>query len=205
MKAVNPKTGKPITIMRTEANLVKTNRTLLWYRDGLTGSNDRWRRWSIILTEDDPIHFDPDIVFLYGIPTLELKEKWSKWFHNSPQSFIIASPQWLVALKLNVSTNPSILATTEIYQRYPFLTELKDTDSKEKWLLCIAEMMRFHIFVAPLPIDNRQKIFNGSIQIIDHFSQAENVVPAIWLIQQYYQPTKSQRAKEINQSLEKNI
>lgn len=205
MKAVNPKTGKPITIMRTEANLTKTNRTLLWFRDGLTGSNDRWQRWSTIITEDDPIVFEPDIIFLYGIPTSELKEKWTKWFCNSPKSFIIASPQWLVALKLNVSTNSSILATTEIYQRYPFLTELKDTDSKDKWLLCIAQMMRFHKFVVPVEIKNEQNIFNGTIKVIDHYSIAENVVPAIWLIQQYYQPTKSQRAKEINRTLEKNI
>lgn len=205
MKAVNPKTGKPITIMRTEANLIKTNRTLLWYRDGLQGELDRWLRWSTILTEDDPIHFDPDLVFLYGEPTKPLTEKWSNWLKTKPGSFIIASPSWLIALKINVASNPSILATTELYQRYPFLTDLKDADPKESWILNIAQMMRFHTLVAPTPINNQNCLFQGKVKVIDCEARAEAHVPAIWLIQQYYQATKPQRAREIKEALEMNI
>lgn len=206
MKAVNPKTGKPITILRTEATLTKNNRTLLWYRTGLTGSLDKWQRWSVIVTEDDPIDFKPDIVFLYNQPTQELITKWSNWLQTATnESFIIATPKWLEALRLNAATNPSVLATTEIYQRYPFLPNLKDTDTKSQWLLCIAQLMRFHQFVTPLYLNNTSNVFRGILKVIDEHSTSESLVPSVWLIQQYFTPSRAARQREITQTLEKNI
>jgi len=209
MKAVNPKTGKPITIMRTETHITKTNRTLLWYRDGLKGAKSTWCRWATLVTEDDPLDFKPDIVFLYNEPTLETKTKWQKWLETATnETFIIATPKWLEALRLNLAVESSILATTEIYQRYPFLQDLKDTEPKTSWILNIAQLMRFNVFVTPLPIITDQQstpIFRGQIRVIEPDTFSETCVPQIWLIQQYFVAPKAQRAREITQTLEKNI
>jgi hypothetical protein len=207
MKAINPKTGKPISIMRTETHITKTNRTLLWYREGLVGDVSKWQRWSTLVTESDPLDFKPDIIFLYEEPTEELKEKWSTWLKTATnESFIIATPKWLEALKLNLAVEASILATNEIYQRYPFLPNLSNDAPKTTWLLCIAQLMRFHVFVSPLQItDTEPAIFRGSIKIIESTANASNIVPEIWLIQQYFVAQKPQRAREINKVLDKNI
>ena len=206
MKAVNPKTGKPITILRTESTITKNARTLLWYRAGLSGSLDKWQRWSIIITEDDPLTIRPDLVFLYNEPTTELIQKWKVWIETATnESFIIATPKWLEALRLNAATNPSILATVEIYQRYPFLPDLKETDTKSQWLLCIAQLMRFHKLITPLYLNNSSNIFRGTIKVIDQSESSDILVPSVWLIQQYFVPVKANRAAEINQALEKNI
>jgi len=204
MKAINPKTGKPITIMRTEAHITKTNRSLIWLRAGLTGQ--QWSRWTILITEDDPITQKPDIVFLTNSPTEELKAKWRQWLQTATnESFIIATPQWLEALKLNAATNPSLLATTELYQRYPFLPDLKESEPKDKWLLSIAQLMRFNIFYSPLALDNKDNIFKGTVKTIPQDASSDTYIPKIWLIQQYFTAAKPQRAKEIQVCLEKNV
>ena len=205
MKAINPKTGKSISIIRTETHITKTKRTMLWYREGLTGAN--WLRYSTFVTEDDPIDFTPDIVFLYNTPTEQTKAKWRTWLEKATnQTFIIATPTWLEALRLNVAVESSILATTEIYQRYPFLPDLKESDPKTQWVQCIAQLMRFHVLVTPTPlVINDAQLFRGEIKLIEPNSVAESIVPQIWLIQQYFQATKPQRAREITQVLEKNI
>lgn len=208
MRAINPKTGKPITILKTEATITKNNRTLLWYRQGLTGTLEKWRRWSTLVTEDDPLDFQPDIVFLHTPPTPELTAKWKSWLLTATNaSFIIATPKWLEALRLNAAVIPSLLATTEIYQRYPFLPDLKDTDPKSQWLLTIAQLMRFHQLVTPLPLtDNAEsKIFTGKITLIDHAASSDSLVPSVWLIQQYFVPSKAKREREIRLALEKNL
>lgn len=113
MKAINPKTGKPISIMRSSATITKTNRTVIWQ----TTSQEQQQRWSVIITEDDPVQ-PADIVFLYGKITEELKQKWTAWLKTKQgDPLLIATPSWIEALRLNVATNPSMLATTELYQR----------------------------------------------------------------------------------------
>ena len=192
MKAINPKTGKPITIMRSAASITKTNRTVVWTQAGASP-------WSVIITEDDPVQplQHADIVFLYGKPTEELKQKWSD-LSKQQGPLIIATPTWLEALRLNAATNPSVLATTELYQRYPYLPDLKETDTKEDWILSICQLMRFNRLISDRFIDNSAQIFKGLL-----LQQAKP--PQVWLIQQYYQAPKKERAKELDYVLEKNV
>lgn len=202
MKAINPKTGKPITIMRSAATITKTNRTALWTAAATvpaTGPGAKQNPWSVIITEDDPIQ-PADIVFLYNKPTEELKQKWSEWLATRQDGvLIIATPTWLEALRLNVAINPSLLATTELYQRYPYLPDLKESDSKETWILSICQLMRFNRLITNKSIDNKAQIFKGLLL------QQQQQAPQVWLIQQYYQEANAERAKELEYVLEKNI
>ena len=81
MRAIHPKTGKPIQIMRTNTQITKTNRTILWYQNGLKGKT--WERWSTVIS--DPVMLKeitkPDIVLITG-PEAE-KEDWVKWLNTA--------------------------------------------------------------------------------------------------------------------------
>jgi hypothetical protein len=201
MKAINPKTGKPITIMRSAATITKTNRTVIWHPGA------KQNRWSVIITEDDPVE-PADIVFLYGKPTEELKQKWVKWLVSRQEgALLIATPTWLEALRLNAATDSSLLATTELYQRYPYLPDLKETDSKEAWVLSICQLMRFNRLITNKSMDNSAQIFKGLLlqEQQQEQQEQEQSPPQVWLIQQYYQAPRKERAKELSQVLEKNI
>jgi hypothetical protein len=131
MKATHPKTGKPISIMRTEAHLIKTNRTLLWYKSSLTGPVSRWQRWSTLVTEAEALTSlpNPDFVVLVDKPTPESISVWKNYYYSpTRQALSLLTPEWLIALRLDASEQPSILVTTEFSQRYPFLPNLTDKD-----------------------------------------------------------------------------
>jgi hypothetical protein len=206
MQAVHPKTGRPIKIMRTETNVTKTNRTLLWHAPTLQPSA-RWHRWSILVTDPESLKTQPkpEIVFIYDLPSAEVKQTWAKWLQSATnETLIIATNEVLETLRLNVTENESMLATSELAYRYPFLPALKDSDSIDAWVAVIATLMRFHCLVATCPLINPS--FQGTIKTISPSSNADDVVPPIYLIQQYFEPTNAtSRLREIKQVLEKNI
>ena len=206
MQAVHPKTGKPIKIMRTETHLTKTNRTLLWHAPTLQAS-PRWHRWSILVTDPQSLKTQPkpEIVFIYELKSDEDKQTWQAWLKTATnETLIIATNAVLEALRLNVTENESMLATSELAYRYPFLPALKDSDPLEQWVAVIATLMRFHRLVGTYPMINTT--FQGIIKTIGPSSNADDVVPPIYLIQQYFEPKNApSRVREIKQVLEKNI
>jgi hypothetical protein len=123
------------------------------------------------------------------------------------ETLVVATPEWMLELRLSAAINESILVTNELNQRYPYLPELTTSDPIEKWVLSIAQLMRFHRLVSPTPIldANENPIFGGSITNIAHDATAETTVPPIYLIQQYYLAPKTQRQREITWALEKNL
>ena len=206
MKATHPKTGKPISIMRTESQLIKTNRTILWYKSSLTGPIHRWQRWSTLVTDADTLATipHPDFVLLVDEPTEDSIPIWKSYFNSvARQSLSLLSPKWLMALRLDASEQPSILVTTEFQQRYPFLPLLTETDSRDSWIASFAQLLRVHRIVTTSPFTNT--IFSGTIQEIAVDANSEVVVPSIYLIQQYFLPNRAVRAREIRLALEKNL
>ena len=204
MRAVHPKTGKPIQIMKTEAHLTKTNRTVLWHSQTLKGSMQRWQRWSILVTDSDSLNScpTPDLVMLVNEPTEAEVDKWRKWFETATnETLILLSPGWMEELKLNASAHTSLLVTTEIHSRYPFL---QPATTKEEWILLFAHLMRFHKIVSPYPLPQESQ-FTGQVKQIAMDASAEKVIPAVYLIQQYYVPQKAERRDEIKKALEMNI
>ena len=204
MRAVHPKTGKPIQIMKTEAHLTKTNRTVLWHSPTLKGSMQRWQRWSILVTDSTSLSScpTPDLVLLVHEPTEAEVAPWRTWFETATsETLVLLSPGWMEELKLNASAHTSLLVTTEIQSRYPFL---KPASTKEEWILLFAHLMRFHKIVSPYPLPQDTQ-FTGQIKQIAMDTTAEKTVPAVYLIQQYYVPKEAERRNEIKKALEMNI
>lgn len=205
MKAVHPKTGKPISIIRTETQITKTNRTLLWHTPTLSES-PRWQRWSVLVTDPDSLKTqkNPEIAFIYNIENNEEKAKWSTWLQNfSNETLLIGTTQALKELNLRPENYDSVLSTEDFASRYPFLPSLKDTDSITDWVSNIATLMRFHRIVSPFEMPKSE--FNGTILNIAPNATAEATVPPVYLIQQYFESTTVKRQQEIDQVLNENI
>ena len=205
MQAVHPKTGKPIKIMRTETKLTKTNRTLLWHVPTLAPS-PRWHRWSVLVSDPESLKSQPkpEIAFIYDVSEPTKVEAWKAWLQTATnETLIIASSEALLVLKLNVADNESMLATSEIPYRYPFLPSLTDADPIHSWIAAIATLMRFHNLVATVPILNTS--YQGAITTISPAATAESVIPPIYLIQQYFVSPKQARQNELKKVLEKNL
>ena len=107
----------------------------------------------------------------------------------------------MVQLRLNAEYNESLLATSEFEFRYPFLPTLKDDAPIEDWIMNIATLMRFHKIVTTTPLEITKSI---KIQIIDPQAKATDVVPPVYLIQQYFKSPEKKRQQEINYVLEQN-
>jgi hypothetical protein len=207
MKAVHPKTGKPISIMRTEAQVTKTKRTMVWLAPTFQGASQRWARWSTFVTDPEVLtKCVPDIAFLYDDPTPESLALWSAWLQTATNStLIVATSKWMTVLKLSAAIHESVLVTEELSQRYPFLPTLTAKDSKESWVLAIAQLMRFHRIVSSCPLLDETGIFKGLITTVAKDAVAETTVPPIYLIQQYYVAPQTSRRREIKLALEMNI
>lgn len=205
MQAIHPKTGKPIRIMRTETKLTKTNRTLLWHAPTLSDS-PRWQRWSVLVTDPYSLNTQqkPEIVLIYDVSDPAAVALWQQWLKTATnETLIIATSAALHALRLNVAENESMLATSEIPYRYPFLPALKDTDPLPQWVAAVATLMRFHRVVATVPLLNT--VYDGTLKTISPDAKAEEVVPPVYLIQQYFTHPNKARQNEIKKVLEKNL
>jgi hypothetical protein len=205
MRAVHPKTGKPIQIMRTEAQVTKTNRHLLWFSKGLSGP--RFQRWSTLVSDYAalPACSEPDIVLINDEPTEEATLAWSAWVKSTTaatETLLIVSPPWMERLHLTANTS-SLIATTELHQRYPFLPDLPADAPQEAWVAAIATLMRFHVLVTTAPLV-ASTTFKGRNDVIPATS-TDSVVPPIYLIQQYFVPDKGARAQEIRKALDMNL
>lgn len=209
MLAVNPKTGKPIQIMKTETVITKTKRTLLWHSPSFQGNHDKWNRVSVIVTEHESLaHIpNPQIVFIAPFLNDSAYKAWGEWLNKKPTNALIISNINTIQ-KINFVPNDkySILLMDDITLRYPYLEPLSETASTELWVLKIAQLMRFHVLITHTPIENFSIIpYTGTITLIEKTSTPESVLPQIYLIQQYFIPDKTKRIREIRSTLKQNI
>lgn len=205
MKAVHPKTGKPISILRTETQINKSNRTLLWHTPTLSDS-PRWQRWSVIVTDPKSLVTQPkpEIAFIYDITSPEEKQLWLTWLKTfTNETLLIGSTKVLNELNLDPEVTESLLSTSDFAARYPFLPLLSDTDPITDWVSNIATLMRFQKIVSPYELQNSK--FKGAVVHIEPTASAETTVPPVYLIQQYFESPIKQRQQEIDQVLKENI
>lgn len=204
MRAIHPKTGKPINIIRTEATITKTNRTLVWVSSTMTGN--RWNRWSTLINDSSAtsVVAKPDIALINGPIVNDQIDGWKRCIEeNANDTLFVVSPEWLETLRINAASTSSLLVTTELYERYPFLPNLDAAASADKWVAAIAILLRFSKLVSPTTITLKE--FTETVVNISPTANSDDVVPPIYLIQQYFVPTRSQRAREIRTALERNL
>ena len=211
MLAQHPITGKDIRILKTEVQLYKNQKTLLWLRHSpntYTHSN-RLKRWDTIVFGHTLSHQWSPSATVIREPTEEAIEwivtsaprRYELLFFSKSVLDILGVER---AKKLGFS---NIICLEELGEIYPHLLRVYNhtTDSDTDVFLMIAILFRASraLGLTSSELENPLvKLYNTSYNLESGLHQTPE---PLWLIQQYYVHPNSKRAKEINTCLEKNI
>jgi hypothetical protein len=213
MLAHHPETGQPIRILRSEAQITQSRRTLVWLRAGYSQST-RWLRWNTIIT--DPAASQGPAI---GLVIQEFTPAWIPLLQQVGEQCMVIYKDAATerAIQQAGFKTEQYLSYADLYHMYPFLGEpVLPTDPVEKVVISVAHILRFP-YLAWTPegdldsvgvkaqIQAWMRACGGQQQVLPANAIAEEVVPSCWLIQQYFKHATPRRAKEIAQCLEKNL
>lgn len=205
MLATNPKNGKPIRIMNSDASIWKDSKTLTYMKDPYSAKMKRWKRWDILVTSVAPeyLAWNPDIVLL----TEETPEAnlWLKTEKAKKPRFILVSLKAIKSLnsKFDVSTLGNVICLEEFKSIYPFLGKPWD-GTLEDAIMCATIIFRYNRLIGLAPGHPRlQKIAFSDLKL-SVFPEHAPPEPLV-LIQQLYKPADKTREKELKKCLEMNL
>jgi hypothetical protein len=211
MQAHHPVTGKPIKIIRTDAQLSRDNRTLVWL-DKSFASSEKWFRWSVLLSSPLEIgDHNPTAIVIHTDSDIQEWASLLKKIESDKCETIVFGP----AAVLAKITGSRLMAYEDIYDAYPFIGEpLSPTDSINKIVVSIAHILRFNCLAwsrdnidhaTKLQLNAWMKHCSGEIIQLPKDAIADEHVPQCWLIQQYFKHNLPKRSREIWKCLENNI
>lgn len=212
MLAHHPITGKEIRILKTETHLYKSLKTMIWLKDAPDSATaHRFQR------------FDTAVF------STELADAYKPYLGRFPSAIILREPSEQVTNWLQ-TTAPKTLELLFLSKAVMEAYGGPDKFVQEKFVnvICLEEMGEMY----PQILGKVDESWTTSdiflaISIVFRASRALNVEPTLyaatldlaynlevgpwqlpeplWLIQQYYVPSKAKRAREINRALQENI
>ncbi len=205
MIATNPKTGKPIRILRSDASVWRSEKTLVYLKD--QEKTKPWDRWETVCVglEDYKAWKSAGKRVDY-IMNFDVTDEAAEWFCSvNPQEFRLILIKRDLAMKIGQQKFKSlgiinVVIMEEIHYMYPFLGESWN-GSIEDALYLLAGMMRIPYVSGVSSVPERKAIFD-----LQGFSIQETKQEPyqLYFITQYYKPEKARRAKEIKKCLEMN-
>jgi hypothetical protein len=208
MLARNPKTGAPIRILRSEASLSRTQKTLVWLKD--QDPSIKWERWeTVCVGVDDVKHWEGqgkgvDFFLLLESSQKEVEfflsldhAKYKMMFINKALVFAIG---WQKFRDLRIT---NVIVMEEAHLMYPFVGEEWNT-TPDDGILIIASIIRMTRVVG-FPVGySSQRLSLYENQGFPVTCVEETPMP-LWYITQFYMPEKLRRQKEIKKCLEANV
>lgn len=207
MLAQHPKTGKPIRIMRSDASLWRSRKTLVWLQD--QDPSIKWDRWdTLVMGLADYQKWKAAGKRISYLVLLDTDQTTVDWFQTiDPKEFhMIFIPRDLVykvgEAKFRQMRIQNIICIEEISKLYPFLGPFWD-GTKEDLVLLITGLMRTS-WISGLELSDSIRLEHYRSSNIE--IQFTKETPAeLWFFTQYYVPDKNKRAKEIRKCLEMNV
>lgn len=219
MQAKHPITGAPIKIMRTETHLWKNQKTVAWLRQPPGEGANRFRRW-------DTLVFTPELAELWAnalgnypsaIVLREPTQENLAWLENkAPRSrnLLFLSKAILEAYtheRLQKEKFVNVICLEEMGEIYPHI--LRKYDSQESdavTALSIALIYRAKRFFGydseDVSADAATKKYFLDMRYTYAIEFGSLRLPEqLWLIQQYYEPGKPKRARELKKCLDENL
>ena len=202
MQARHPKTGAPIKIMQSEGSTWRDQKTLVWL-DDIPTEPERWSRYDIGVTSLKAYKMlEKEGMDISVFICLDEPEAALEWFkkYAAKSSAIIAVPKTFVEA-VGIETLMALRVTNmicldEMKDLYPFTGAAWD-GSKEDAKVLLALMLHMG---RTFPVEaTGRNVYN--------LKCLATIVPPqrLWLLQQYYEPQKDRRAKEIKQCLQMNL
>lgn len=200
MSAKHPITGAPIRIMRTGTQLWKDGKTLFWART----KHQAPIQWQIITVGlEDTQKFSPSIC-IFTEMELGLKDFLISSSAKTKNIILLTKAiiEEITLEFMKEHTLQNILCLDELGQLYPHAFDGTPhtywNGTPEHAVFLVGVILRF-TYLAGFPIESQ--ISNKYIEYLPPSAAPRK----LWLIQQYYEPDQSRRAKEIRTCLQKNI
>ena len=225
MLAHHPITGEPINILRTKSQLSAEEKTLVWIRSTFKPSH-RWSRWFCVVSEPDAVSVcGADALTAILLPPGSVAADWASVFPTilSGECLVVGAAATVEAFAAAGLESERTLIVEDLYDAYPFLGEpVAAADPLSKWVVSLAHVLRMNRIAWSEGVDRAAMVFGLGAQV-DAWNRscgclsgaqsllsltadaADSVVPAMWLIQQYFVHSAGRRAKEIRNCLERNI
>jgi len=208
MLAHHPITGKEIRVLKTEAQLYKNQKTLLWLRKPIYESSNRLNRWDTLVFGHELSHIWKPSATVIREPTPQALE----WIVTSaPRRYELLFFSKAVLDVLGVEKAKSlgfsnIICLEELGEIYPHLQRVYTSeDSDADVFLMIAVLFRasraFGLTSEEL-ISPLAKTYQSSYNLMVGTHQTPE---PLYLIQQYYVHPNHKRAKENKLCLDKNL
>ena len=207
MLAQHPKTGKPIRIMRSDASLWRSQKTLVWLQDQDTSV--AWDRWdTLVIGLPSLLKWKTVGKRLDYIVLLDADEQTASWFQTInalDYRMIFISKELILKIgepRFRQMRIQNIVCVEEIPKLYPFIGSPWD-GSKEDLVLQIATLMRSSRISGLEESDYKRMSYYQSVGIDLQFEKEKP--RELWFFTQYYIPEKNKRGKEIRKCLEMNL
>ena len=208
MLARNPKTGGTIRVMTSDSSIWKNRKTLVLMKDGPTKETAIWSRWDIAIAGADPklLAWNPQVVILIT-ESPEVME-WLKTPQAKDTRFILISRKLVEAFGEDAFQDlglGNVLCLEEFAEMYPFVGSAWD-GSVEDALICASIVFRYKRLIGVTSNVGQARISQALLKPIDIeiILEAEAPEPLV-LIQQYYRPPQTARARELDKCLKKNL
>ena len=205
MLARNPKTGAPIRILRSDASLSRSKKTLVWLQD--QDASVPWERWDTACVGlSDLQKWSPKPIDFFLL--LESSQAEVDFFLSlNPKDYkmmfitkaLVFAIGWQKFRSLQIT---NVIVMEEAHLMYPYLGSEWDK-SKEDGLLMIAAILRMSRLIGfpeGFQLERSKMLADQGMTI--EFSN-ETPMP-LWYITQYYKPEKAKRSREIKKCVEQN-
>lgn len=205
MLAHHPKTGKPIRILRSEASVWRSEKTLVWLRD--QDKTIAWGRWDTLVVGLDAATTwqDKRLDFLVLTASGEKERDW--FLRGGCDKYKMVFLTLDLVKRIGEATFrkmavPNVLVLDEMHRLYPFLGQAW-LGTEEDAVCMVATTLRYVKVVGTAALSERLSELQGKgfSLTCDDTAQPKK----LWLITQYYKPTKARREREIRLCLEKNV
>ncbi len=220
MLAHHPTTGQPIRIIKTDVQISRDSRTLVWVKSTFQKSAKWGSRWSAVISDASAFEIldgELPIAVILSECTPEWIQVLKQLDEKNAEVLLITTEVAAKQLEAKGLSWSQHLQFADLYDMYPYISgKVADSDPIEKVVVSLAHVLRFQkiAWTSSPHVDSisvRYQIrawksqCQGNFIELESNAQADEVIPQIWLIQQYFKHPLPRRAREIWSCLEKNL
>ncbi len=212
MYGTNPKTGKPIRILKSEAAIWRDQKSAIVLTPSyLPKHNDRYERIGVGLSDYRAIlkkSSDIDILVLMQGDPEEIEFVRTKQLHQSKILFITRKIANTIGEKEFLALGlANVICLEEIHQVYPFVGfSLPWNETKADALHLVSLVLRAtRLFGVDPETLSQERVTHTKETGIKLSVSLQAEIPELWFLTQFYRPDKTRREREIKKCLEMNI
>ena len=212
MFGTNPKTGKAIRILKSDASMSRTQKTVVVLRpDYIPEHCERYERICVGIDHYNALKVksqDVDAVVLLNASAEEVAFVKEKSLHQTKILFIARALANAIGEKEFLALGlANVICLEEIHQVFPFVSVQHPWNgTKDDALYLVALVLRANNLIGVNP-DGLfvERILANQAAGISLDIKRESKIPELWFLTQYYRPDKGRREREIKKCLEMNL